>query len=305
MTEHDQGRPAAQPAGWPAETGRPWAGDQPGADGGALSRGRSILVRRPDANAAFLPRSDADLSSRFSAEPHRQPAPAAMPAAGPGQPLAYQGKPLHLSRSRRFAWDYEVPAPSAAGRLRAELWSTRDGGVTWQRAAVDEDGRSPIDVELGAAGLYGVRLEMVADVPDAGAGPRSGDAPEAWLGVDEEPPQVEMLGVARDEAGPGTDAALVIRYAARDPLLAPRSTRILYSPHADGPWATVAGDLENRGEYRWRPDRGVPARVHIRVEVADAAGNVGAASTPEAISVAAPRFIGKLGGLRTTPAQDP
>ncbi|MFN9368866.1 MAG: hypothetical protein ACK6CT_08880, partial [Planctomycetia bacterium] len=27
-----------------------------------------------------------------------------------------------------------------------------------------------IDVELGAAGLYGVRLEMVADVPDARAG---------------------------------------------------------------------------------------------------------------------------------------
>jgi hypothetical protein len=49
----------------------------------------------------------------------------------------------------------------------------------------------------------------------------------------------------------------------------------------------------------------VPARVHIRVEVADAAGNVGAASTPEAISVASPRFIGKLGGLRAAPGQNP
>ncbi len=296
--------PGSQPSGWPAETGSPWTGDQP-AGSGAPGRGRSVLVRRLEANAAFLPRSEADLATRFSTTPHRQPAAAEVPVAGTGQPLTYQGKPLHIARSRRLAWDYEVPAPTAAGRLRAELWCTRDGGVTWQRAAIDEDGRSPIDVQLGAAGLYGVRLEMVADAPDAGTGPRSGDAPEAWLGVDEEPPQVEMLGVARDEASPNADSGLVIRYASRDPLLAPRSTRILYSPHTEGPWATVAEGLENKGEYTWRPDRGVPARVHIRVEVTDAAGNVGAASTPEAISVAAPRFIGKLGGLRSAPGQDP
>jgi hypothetical protein len=296
-----------QPAAWPAESSGSWTGDQPTDSAGG--RARSVLVRRPDANAAFLPRSEADISARFATAPYRQATTAAteIPAAGPGQPLTYQGKPLHIARSRRFAWDYEVPSPSAAGRLRAELWCTRDGGVTWQRAAVDEDGRSPIDVQLEAAGLYGVRLEIVADVPDAGNGPRSGDAPEAWLGVDDEPPQVDLLGVARGEASAvaGADAGLVIRYSARDPLLAPRSTRILYSPHAEGPWATVAEGLENRGDYHWRPDRGVPARVHIRVEVTDAAGNVGAASTPEPISVAAPRFVGKLGGLRPAPGQTP
>lgn len=297
--------PASQPAGWPAEVGGPWTGDKPGVPGAATGRPRSILVRRPDANTAFLPRSDTDISARFTTEPHRTTSAPEMPVAAPGQPLTYQGKPLHIARSRRFAWDYEVPAQSAAGRLRAELWCTRDGGVTWQRAAMDEDGRSPIDVQLTAPGLYGVRLEMVADVPDAGSGPRSGDAPEAWLGVDEEPPQVDLLGVVRADAAAGAEPSLVIRYAARDPLLSPRSTRILYSPRAEGPWATVADSLENSGEYHWRPDRGVPARVHVRVEVTDAAGNVGAASTPEPISVAAPRFIGKLGGLRTAPGQTP
>ena len=185
------------------------------------------------------------------------------------------------------------------GRLRAELWTTRDGGVTWQRAAVDADGRSPIEVQLPACGLYGVRLEMVADVPDAGDGPRSGDAPEAWLGIDDEPPQVDLLGVSRDPQAQGT---LLIRYAARDPLLAPRAARLLYSPNAEGPWATIADGLEDQGEHRWQPDRAVPARVHVRVEVTDAAGNVGAASSPEAITVAAPRVVGKLGGLRATPA---
>jgi hypothetical protein len=185
-----------------------------------------------------------------------------------------------------------------AARVRAELWTTRDGGVTWQRSAVDTDGRSPIDVQLPATGLYGVRLEMVADVPDAGDGPRSGDLPEAWLGVDDEPPQVELLDVARDPQAPGV---LIIRYTARDPLLGPQAARLLYSPNLTGPWATIAAGLASQGEHRWQPDRGVPARVYVRVEVADAAGNVGVASSTEAITVAAPRVVGKLGGLRAAP----
>jgi hypothetical protein len=45
----------------------------------------------------------------------------------------------------------------------------------------------------------------------------------------------------------------------------------------------------------------VPARVHVRVEVTDAAGNVGAAASTEAITVAPPRVVGKLGGLRPAP----
>jgi len=137
----------------------------------------------------------------------------------------------------------------------------------------------------------------VADVPDAGDGPRSGDAPEAWLGIDEESPQVELQGVNRDPQVPGV---LLIRYAAKDPLLVPDGARLLYSPNQDGPWATIAAGLAGQGEHRWQPDRAVPARVYVRVEVTDAAGNVGSAASPEAITVAAPRVVGKLGGLRAT-----
>jgi len=220
------------------------------------------------------------------------------PGIGGGQPLEYQGKPLHLSRSRRFSWDYELPAPTTeGGRLHAELWSTRDGGVTWQQAAVDADGRSPIDVQLPAAGLYGFRLEVVAEA--ASSGPRSGDAPETWVGIDEDPPQVEVLEVTRGE---GEAGELLIRYTARDPLLAPQGGRILYSPHAAGPWATIASGVGAEGIYRWRPDRGVPARVYVRVEVADVAGNIGAATSSEPVPSAAARFMGKLGGLRPLPA---
>jgi hypothetical protein len=214
-----------------------------------------------------------------------------------GGGLEYRGKSLHLSRFRRFQWDYESPVTTGAGGpLVAELWSTRDGGVTWQRSAVDDDGRSPIQVELPAAGLYGFRLELTAG---GTGGPRSGDAPESWVGIDEEPPHVELIDVASD--GGGEQTTLVIRYAARDPLLAPNGTRILYSPNPDGPWATIAAGRDNQGEHRWQPDRSVPARVFIRVEVTDAAGNQAAATTPDAVAVAQSKFTGRLGGLRPAP----
>jgi hypothetical protein len=288
--------PAATPdGGWPAESASGWSGGAPrqAADEAAPS-GRSVLVRRTGSAASLLPRADAATASD-TGDPGDS-----LAATAAGKALEYRGRPLHMARSRRFSWDYEPQATTpGVGRTRAELWTTRDGGVTWQKTAVDADGRSPIDVQLPAAGLYGVRLEMVADVPDAGDGPRSGDTPEAWLGVDDEPPQVELVEVARDPQAAG---ALLIRYAARDPLLAPGAARLLYSPNATGPWATIADGLDAQGEHRWRPDRAVPARVYVRVEVTDAAGNVGAASSTEAITVAPPRVVGKLGGLR--PASD-
>jgi hypothetical protein len=255
-----------------------------------------VLVRPANTSAAgVLPQAGPRPA------PQRQPlGDTGIAQSATGNSLEYRGRPLQLTKSRRFAWDYDVPSTRpAAGPLRAELWTTQDGGVTWQRSSVDNDGRSPIDVTLPASGLYGVRLEMVSDAADDGGGPRSGAAPDAWVGVDEEPPQVELVAISRDEATPS--GALVIRYVVRDPLIAPRAVRLLYSPNADGPWATITDGIENQGEHRWTPDKTVPAKVHIRAEASDLAGNVGAATSPDEISVAAPRFGGKLGGLRPLP----
>jgi hypothetical protein len=288
-----RGPSAPESGGWSAEPAGTWSDGQPKVAGAPPTEAnRSVLVRPANTSAASL-------------LPQAEPRP---PAAQPigdsgiaqsvtGNALEYRGRPLQLTRSRRFVWDYEIPSGrAAAGPLRAELWTTQDGGVTWQRTAVDNDGRSPIDVALPASGLYGVRLELVADADDDSGGPRSGAAPDTWVGVDEEPPQVELVAIARDESTPS--GALVIRYVVRDPLIAPRAVRLMYSPNADGPWATIASGIENQGEHRWAPDRTVPAKVFIRAEATDVAGNAGAATSAEQVSIAAPRFGGKLGGLR-------
>jgi hypothetical protein len=304
---------APRSGGWAAEAST-WTGDtvqgrkvgRTGADPTA-DRLASAAPRQASqaAAAGLLPRADqARVGTRAvsttSAADLLAAAGLTRPAAE-GQPLEYRGRPLHLARGRRFAWDYEIPAVRrTAGPLRAELWTTRDGGLTWQKAAIDADGRSPIDVELAEAGFYGVRLELVADVPGADAGPRSGTEPDAWVGIDDQPPQLELVGVDRDEAA-ATDA-LVIRYAARDPLLPSNSVRLLYSPNAEGPWATIATGVANEGSHRWEPGQNGPARVFIRIEATDAAGNQAVAVSDAAVSVAPTRFGGRLGGLRLMPA---
>jgi len=288
---------------WPAEAST-WKATPSAGDAVAANRSPRQASRGPSA-AGLLPRADDEPAAKGSARTVSTTDPLAAAGisrpAAEGQPLEYGGRPLHLARSRTFTWDYEIPAVRrTAGPLRAELWTTRDGGLTWQKAATDKDGRSPIDVDLPAAGFYGVRLELVADVPDAAGGPRSGAEADAWIGIDEEPPQVELIGVDRDETS-GVDA-LVIRYAARDPLLGANSVRLLYSPNAEGPWATIAAGAANEQAHRWEPGKNVPARVFIRIEATDAAGNQATAVSDEAVSIAPTRFGGRLGGLRVVPA---
>ncbi len=212
--------------------------------------------------------------------------------------LVYRGRPLDLVRSRRFEWDYEFNNDRPAiGPLRVELWSTRDGGVTWQKTAVDDDTASPISVEVPESGLYGFRLEIVPDRDDLPSGPRSGETPEAWVGVDDAPPEVILVNAQPTTSG--ESGGILITWSSKDPLLVPRSARLLFSPRSDGPWATIVESQETQGEYRWQPDRSVPATVFMRVEVSDAAGNIGHAVTEKEIVVTASRVVGKLRAVKS------
>ena len=290
----------AGPAGWSAETAAAWSGEQPRQADPLTPRaqaGMHSVLAAPVGTAGVLVDPAAPPSTRTLLASST----AGLPTqAAADQPLEYRGRPLQLSRSRRFAWDYELPAERpASGRVRVELWSTRDAGVSWQRTAVDNDTQSPIDVVLPAAGLYGFRLEVVPDVSDSGTGPRPGDPAESWIGVDEEPPHVELLGVRKAAEAEGN--AILVRYTSRDQLAAPQTARLMFSPNADGPWATIATGLANQGEHRWQPDRNTPTRVYLRIEVSDAAGNVGSVTSPQPVALATARVVGRLGGLRTLP----
>ncbi len=290
----------ARPAGgWTPETAALWSADQPAVPAGRGGPQQSVLVSRtgwPSETTTDFTRGRSLLASTAARLPVLLPA----TPAGYVQPLEYRGRPLQLSRTRRFAWDYKLPTEIPdASRLHVELWSTRDG-LSWQKAAVDNDAVSPINVALPAAGFYGFRLEIVPDGPDASTGPQPGDMPESWIGVDEDPPLVEFLGAAR--LAQSESSGIVIRYSSRDQLPAPKTAQLLFSPNSEGPWATIASAVDNQGEYRWQPDRATPDQVYLRIEVTDAAGNVGGVTSPDAVTVTNSRVVGLLGGVRTLPA---
>ncbi len=283
----------APPGGWSAEAAAPWAAEAPRGPGGPASA---------DATRPGAPAGNTGYASAVAGQAARTnfvSTPSAVLPTGQA-PAEYRGKPLQLVKSRRFAWDYEFKAEQGeAGPMRVELWSTRDAGVTWQRIAVDDDAKSPIQVTLAAAGLYGFRLDIVPDLPDVASGPQPGESPDCWLGVDDEPPTVELIEAAR--AKPGEPVGMVIRYAAHDQMLVPKSVRLSFAPQADGPWTTIAEGLDTQGDYRWQPARTTPAKVHVRVEATDAAGNVGFATTSGPVLVSTSRVVGKLGGVTTLP----
>jgi hypothetical protein len=282
---------SATGGGWPAETAAGWpAGSQSGSDvvpdASASGRVNRFVSRDPIA-ATGLPRESGQESL-------------ATAAASGGQALQYRGRPLQLSTSRRFAWEYEIQRRDVEDHpVRVELWSTRDGGITWQRAGIDTDGVSPIDVSLPAAGLYGFRLEITADAVNAEMAPPSGTPPETWVAVDDVPPEVDLEAVAT--RGPNGGTSIEIHYTTRDELLALGSVKISFSPHAAGPWSTIASGLDVEGSHRWQPDRAAPPRAFIRVEVRDVAGNTGHAVTPEPVTVSTPRATGYLRDLRELP----
>ncbi len=220
-------------------------------------------------------------------------------AANTPENRTYKGRPLMLSRSRRFSWDYAVDAAGTGRPVGSvELWGTRDGGVTWQRIAIDDDRTSPIDVALEQSGLIGFRLELAAE-GERVQPPRSGDPPQCWVGIDETPPVVTIHSVVSANEPTATgEEMLAVAYASEDPLIVPLGVKLQFSPNSEGPWATVADGLEATGRYLWAPDRSVPARAYLRIEAVDAAGNVGYAVTPEPVLVGGGRPTGQLGTLR-------
>ena len=216
----------------------------------------------------------------------------------------YQGSPLHLMRMRSFSWEYSFDVPEdLQGPFRVELWSTRDGGHSWERIAVDEDTSSPIDVTFQEEGLFGCRLEIVKDVSGSPIPPRAGESPSTWVGIDTTPPQVTNLDVVMADEN-NTDA-FAIRYTVDDPLAVPNSVRLSYSPHKTGPWATIATDQSSDGTFTWKPHRSLPSRVFVRIEMPDAAGNIGERITLEPITLRTARFIGRLGSPQISPADTP
>jgi hypothetical protein len=186
---------------------------------------------------------------------------------------------LQMVNTSEFELEYEVA--TAADVRQVELWVTRDGGQSWQRHGVDEDGQSPMLTSVNEEGVYGFRVVPTRGQAIPNSAPRRGQTPDLWIAVDLKSPLARIVSVEEregDEAG-----KLLIRWEADDCHLAARPVSLFFQETRGGPWSVIAAGLANTGQYVWPVARRVSEAVYVRLEVRDQAGNLGVDETEQPI----------------------
>jgi hypothetical protein len=203
--------------------------------------------------------------------------------AGPTLPVPPPSERPRMVNSRTFELEYDVDAVGPSGIGRVELWGTRDGGQTWRSFAVDTGKRSPLQVSVKEEGAYGFRVVVSNGAGVGGKPPVAGDPPDLTIGVDLTKPTARIVSAKQgvdSEAG-----QLIISWQADDQMLAARPVSLSFSENRSGPWLPIAAGLENSGRYAWPLENRTPAKVYMRLEVRDEAGNVATHETTEPIVI--------------------
>jgi hypothetical protein len=167
-----------------------------------------------------------------------------------------------------------------SGPASVELWITQDGGRTWIRRGDDPDRASPMEVDLGGEGTYGLCLVARSAAGLGDQPPAPGDPPQSWVEVDATPPIVQL---DPPQVGTGPNSGKVaISWRATDLHLGAKPISIFWRADQPGAgWQPLAEGLENTGRFIWAVPPTVPPRFHIRVEAVDSVGHRGGAETTD------------------------
>jgi len=196
------------------------------------------------------------------------------------QPSGREGGNTLLVSNPKFKLQYAVDDAGPNGPATVELWITQDGGRTWIRRGDDPDRVSPIDVDLGGEGTYGLCLVARSASGLGDQPPAPGDPPQSWVEVDGTPPLVQLQP---PQVGTGVNSGKVaIAWRASDLHLPPKSVSISWRPDQPGAaWQTLAEGQDNAGQFVWTVPVTVPQRFHLKVEAVDAVGHHGSAETTD------------------------
>jgi len=185
-----------------------------------------------------------------------------------------------LVPSPRFKLQYAVDDPGPNGPATLELWITQDGGRTWIRRGDDPDRVSPIDVDLGGEGTFGLCLVARSASGLGDQPPAPGEPPQSWVEVDSTSPIIQLQP---PQVGTGVNSGKVaIAWRASDLHLAPKSVSLFWRPDQPGAgWQPLADGQENVGQFVWTVPASVPPRFHLKVEAVDTLGHHGIAETSD------------------------
>jgi hypothetical protein len=213
------------------------------------------------------------------------------PAQNPVQnplPKGYGGElpNRRLVNSRRIRLNYSLKEVGPSGVSSVELWFTQDGR-SWLKFLTETpkaaESPEPLVFDVEREGIYGFTVVAKSGVGLGTRPPQIGDTPQIWVEVDLTKPRVELHEVL---VGRGLDKGkLTLQWSATDKNLKTNPITISYAEQQSGPWNVITEHAGNTGRYVWSMPENVPYQFWVRVEAADAAGNVGEDLTRDLVKV--------------------
>jgi hypothetical protein len=215
----------------------------------------------------------------------------------PPPPNAPPVKHTKLVNSRAITFDFEVTKTGTSKVTATELWTTRDGGKTWQRTDRMDGCQSPFRTRLGSEGEYGFRLVFESESGMRSPEPKPGQAPEICMQLDTTPPKISLLPPEPAD----TPGSVLIRWSRSDSTDA-GSVQLEYSNDGES-WQSIDKVAYRTGQYKWSVPPDVPSQVFLRLIAEDDAGNVAIAQSGKKVVVDLVAPEGKLTGVRTEPVE--
>jgi hypothetical protein len=202
------------------------------------------------------------------------------------KPTLPRSEPLvRMVNTKRITLNFEVKDVGPSGVSGVELWYTQDC-KEWRKYDAPAQAHSYV-VEVDEEGMYGFTLLAKSGIGLSHQPPTSGDLPQVWVIVDLTRPRVQLSEVTPTIRGKIQTVA--INWKASDKNLGRHPITLSCAERSTGPWNTIATNLENSGHYHWQVPPGSPARLLMRVEATDLAGNVGMAESRQPVLLDASR----------------
>jgi hypothetical protein len=179
--------------------------------------------------------------------------------------------------TKRITLNFEVADVGSSGLSTVDLWYTQDG-KEWKKHQAPTNAKAYV-VEVDEEGMYGFTLVARSGIGLGQEPPAAGDQPQVWVIVDLSKPEVKLNEVT--PLTKGKEQEVTIKWSAADKNLGRGPVTLSYAETEEGPWHVIAANLESSGQFNWKVPTAIPAKVFVRAEAADLAGNMGRAQTPK------------------------
>lgn len=236
-------------------------------------------------------------------------------AAPPISPTPPRGPlpPHRIINQKQVKVGFEVTRYGPSGLGTVDVYVTKDEGMTWEKSNADPNVPLPVTPETPGNGpvkgtvtvqipeegkIYGFFLVVKSRAQLSKQPPRSGDAPQIRVECDTTQPAAELYA---PQADPARGTNLILSWKAEDRNLAQNPISLEWSPNGTT-WEFI-GDVQhpNTGRYTWQVPAKIPAKVHLKLTVRDAAGNVAVAQTNEPVVI--DLTVPEVGGVTILPGR--